>query len=114
MGGAATGIFAVVALLGLTSRWDHRRRLRHSFISSYRIVARTPDSLRPWDRSDVFFRQQRWRGWNLRAPSLFIGGTVGGAVGYLDVAMFHHPADSVGAFALARMGAVFEGIIRAP
>ena len=48
------------------------------------------------------------------APALFIGGTLGGAVGYLDVAIFHHPADSIGAFALVGMGAVFAGIIRAP
>jgi CIC family chloride channel protein len=48
------------------------------------------------------------------APSLFIGGTLGGAVGYLDVYVFRHSADSIGAFALVGMGAVFAGIIRAP
>lgn len=48
------------------------------------------------------------------APSLFIGGMLGGAVGYLDVRIFHHPVDSIGAFALVGMGAVFAGIIRAP
>jgi CIC family chloride channel protein len=48
------------------------------------------------------------------APALFIGGTLGGAVGYLDVVVFHHSADSIGAFALVGMGAVFAGIIRAP
>ena len=48
------------------------------------------------------------------APALFIGGMLGGAVGYLDVIVFHHPADSIGAFALVGMGAVFAGIIRAP
>jgi CIC family chloride channel protein len=48
------------------------------------------------------------------APSLFIGGMLGGAVGYVDVNVFHHPADSIGAFALVGMGAVFAGIIRAP
>lgn len=48
------------------------------------------------------------------APALFIGGTLGGAMGYLDVAIFHHPADSIAAFALVGMGAVFAGIIRAP
>lgn len=39
---------------------------------------------------------------------------LGGAVGYVDVNIFHHPADSIGAFALVGMGAVFAGIIRAP
>jgi CIC family chloride channel protein len=50
----------------------------------------------------------------LFAPALFIGGTLGGAVGYLDVAVFHHSPDTIGAFALVGMGAVFAGIIRAP
>lgn len=48
------------------------------------------------------------------APALFIGGMLGGAVGYVDVAIFHHTTDSIGAFALVGMGAVFAGIIRAP
>ena len=48
------------------------------------------------------------------APSLFMGGMLGGAVGYLDVMVFHHPADSIGAFAVVGMGAVFAGIVRAP
>jgi chloride channel protein, CIC family len=48
------------------------------------------------------------------APALFMGGMLGGAVGYLDVAIFHHSTDSIGAFALVGMGAVFAGIIRAP
>jgi CIC family chloride channel protein len=48
------------------------------------------------------------------APALFIGGMLGGTVGYLDVTVFHHASDSVGAFALVGMGAVFAGIIRAP
>ncbi len=48
------------------------------------------------------------------APSLFIGAMAGGAVGALDMAVFHHSVDSLGAFALVGMGAVFAGIIRAP
>jgi chloride channel protein, CIC family len=48
------------------------------------------------------------------APALFMGGMLGGAVGYLDVTVFHHPADSIGAFAVVGMGAVFAGTIRAP
>lgn len=48
------------------------------------------------------------------APALFIGGMAGGAVGALDVAVLHHGAESMGAFALVGMGAVFAGIIRAP
>ena len=48
------------------------------------------------------------------APALFIGGMLGGAVGYGDVTLLHHSSDSIGAFALVGMGAVFAGIIRAP
>jgi len=48
------------------------------------------------------------------APALFMGGMLGGAVGFLDMAVFHHPAGTLGAFALVGMGAVFAGIIRAP
>jgi CIC family chloride channel protein len=48
------------------------------------------------------------------APALFMGGMLGGAVGYLDVTVFHHPADSIAAFAVVGMGAVFAGIVRAP
>ncbi len=48
------------------------------------------------------------------APALFMGSMLGGAVGYIDVAVFHHPADSIGAFAVVGMGAVFAGIVRAP
>ena len=48
------------------------------------------------------------------APSLFMGAMLGGAVGYIDVTVFHHPSDAVGAFAVVGMGAVFAGIVRAP
>jgi CIC family chloride channel protein len=48
------------------------------------------------------------------APALFIGGTLGGALGALDMRLFQHEGDTVGAFALVGMGAVFSGIIRAP
>ena len=48
------------------------------------------------------------------APSLFMGAMLGGSVGYLDVTVFHHSADAIGAFAVVGMGAVFAGIVRAP
>ena len=48
------------------------------------------------------------------APSLFIGGMAGGAIGALDVAFLNHGPGTMGAFALVGMGAVFAGIIRAP
>jgi len=48
------------------------------------------------------------------APVLFIGGTLGGAVGTLDLTLLGHVNEPVGAFALVGMGAVFAGVIRAP
>jgi chloride channel protein, CIC family len=48
------------------------------------------------------------------APALFMGSMLGGAVGYLDVIVFHHSTDAIGAFAVVGMGAVFAGIVRAP
>jgi len=48
------------------------------------------------------------------APALFIGAMAGGAMGSLDMLAFHHSSESLGAFALVGMGAVFAGIIRAP
>lgn len=48
------------------------------------------------------------------APSLFVGAMLGGALGYLDVAMFGHEDRQLGAFALVGMGAVFAGVVRAP
>ena len=48
------------------------------------------------------------------APSLFIGAMLGGAFGSLDRTLFAHGEDTIGAFALVGMGAVFSGIIRAP
>ena len=48
------------------------------------------------------------------APSLFIGGMLGGAIGTLDSTLLGHTGEPIGAFALGGMGAVFAGIIRAP
>jgi CIC family chloride channel protein len=48
------------------------------------------------------------------APSLFMGAMLGGAVGYIDVTVFHHSSDAIGAFAVVGMGAVFAGVVRAP
>ncbi|MDX2269169.1 MAG: chloride channel protein [Bryobacter sp.] len=47
-------------------------------------------------------------------PSLFIGGMLGGAIGSAVHSAFPDITGSVGAYALAGMGAAFAGIIRAP
>lgn len=48
------------------------------------------------------------------APTLFIGGMLGGVVGLLDEAVLPHGEHEIGAFALVGMGAVFAGAVRAP
>jgi len=48
------------------------------------------------------------------APALFIGGMLGGAVGFVDLSLMGQGDSELGAFALVGMGAVFAGIIRAP
>jgi chloride channel protein, CIC family len=53
------------------------------------------------------------------APSLFIGGMLGGLFGrglfgHADMVLLHHSSGEAGAFALVGMGAVFAGIVRAP
>jgi chloride channel protein, CIC family len=48
------------------------------------------------------------------APTLFLGGMLGGIFGFIDVNLLGHTSTHVGAFALVGMGAVFAGVIRAP
>jgi CIC family chloride channel protein len=48
------------------------------------------------------------------APSLFIGGMLGIAIGSLDVWLLEDSHAALGSFALVGMGAVFAAIIRAP
>ncbi len=48
------------------------------------------------------------------APALFIGAMLGGVFGYVDALLLSHGPQTLGAFALVGMGAVFAGIIRAP
>src|SRR5262249_4158692 len=47
-------------------------------------------------------------------PTLFMGGMIGGAAGFIDTAALGHHGNELGAFALVGMGAVFAGVIRAP
>jgi CIC family chloride channel protein len=48
------------------------------------------------------------------APSLFVGGMLGGLVGYLDGRVLGHGDAQLGAFALVGMGAFFAAVVRAP
>ncbi|MGD0912729.1 MAG: chloride channel protein [Terracidiphilus sp.] len=115
IGGAATGSFAVVALLffhvngiagdpykTLTMALTGGLPLTAMLLLCVLKLAATVSSYSSGGSGGIF------------APALFMGGMLGGAVGYLDVSVFHHPADSIGAFAVVGMGAVFAGVVRAP
>jgi CIC family chloride channel protein len=115
IGGAATGGLAVVALMlfhlngvagdpyrTLTLALTGKMTLISMVVFCVLKLAATVCSYSSGGSGGIF------------APALFMGAMLGGAVGYLDVTVFHHSADSIGAFAVVGMGAVFAGIVRAP
>ena len=115
IGGAATGSFAVVALLlfhlnGIAG--DPYKTLTMAFIGGLPVLAMVVLCLLKLAATVTSYSSGGAGG--IFAPALFMGGMLGGAVGYIDVAVFHHPADSIGAFAVVGMGAVFAGVVRAP
>lgn len=115
IGGLVTGVLAVIAIYALKSRgvvgggYDtlskalagHLALKAMLVLGTLKLIA-TVSSYASGGAGGIF------------APSLFIGGMLGGAFGALDVWLFDHEPDTVGAFALVGMGAVFSGIIRAP
>jgi CIC family chloride channel protein len=115
LGGAATGSFAVVALwmfhLGGIAG-DPYKTLTQAFSGTIPVTAMIVLCVLKLAATVTSYSSGGAGG--IFAPALFMGGMLGGAVGYLDVAIFHHTADSIGAFAVVGMGAVFAGIVRAP
>lgn len=115
LGGAATGGFAVLALwlfhLGGIAG-DPYKTLTLAFTGTIPVTAMIALCLLKLAATVTSYSSGGAGG--IFAPSLFMGGMLGGAVGYLDVTVFHHPADSIGAFAVVGMGAVFAGVVRAP
>src|SRR5271165_4187523 len=115
MGGAATGLLAVIGLLWLHSggvAGGGYATLGKALIGSLPLkvliglcVLKLLATVCSYSSGGVG---------GIFAPALFIGATLGGAVGYIDVAVFHHPVEEIGSFAVVGMGAVFAGIIRAP
>ncbi len=115
IGGAATGGFAVVAILffhlnGIAG--DPYKTLTQALLGALPVTAMAVLCLLKLAATVSSYSSGGAGG--IFAPSLFMGGMLGGAVGYLDVIVFHHPADSIGAFAVVGMGAVFAGTVRAP
>jgi chloride channel protein, CIC family len=115
IGAAATGALAVVAiqffhLNGIAG--DSYKTLTQALLGNLPVTAMAALCVLKLAATVTSYSSGGSGG--IFAPSLFMGGMLGGAVGYLDVTVFHHPADSIGAFAIVGMGAVFAGIVRAP
>ena len=115
IGGAATGSFAVAALLffhlnGIAG--NPYPTLTLALLGGLPVTAMAALCLLKLAATVTSYSSGGSGG--IFAPALFMGGMLGGAVGYLDVTLFHHSADSIGAFAVVGMGAVFAGIVRAP
>lgn len=115
IGAAATGGLAVVAILffhldGIAG--DPYKTLTQALLGNLPVTAMAALCVLKLAATVTSYSSGGAGG--IFAPALFMGGMLGGAVGYLDVTVFHHPADSIGAFAVVGMGAVFAGIVRAP
>ncbi len=117
LGGAATGSFAVVALAffhvnGIAGDPYKTLTLALTGATTLTVVAMAVLCVLKLAATVTSYASGGAGG--IFAPALYMGGMLGGAVGYIDVAVFHHSADSIGAFAVVGMGAVFAGIVRAP
>ena len=115
IGGAATGSFAVVGLLffhlgGIAG--DPYKTLTQAFTGTIPLAAMAVLCVLKLAGTVTSYSSGGAGG--IFAPALFMGGTLGGTIGCLDVMIFHHPPDTIGAFAVVGMGAVFAGIVRAP
>jgi chloride channel protein, CIC family len=115
IGGAATGGIAVVALAlfhlnGIAG--DPYKTLTLALTGKMTVTAMAVFCLLKLASTVCSYSSGGSGG--IFAPALFMGAMLGGAVGFLDVTVFHHSADSIGAFAVVGMGAVFAGIVRAP
>ncbi|MHB8877675.1 MAG: chloride channel protein [Myxococcaceae bacterium] len=115
VGGLVTGILAVVALhfmktTGVTGGGYHTLGLALSGSIAVEVLI----VLGAMKLVATVFSYSSGGAGGIFAPSLFIGAMLGGAVGYLDIAVLGHENGEVGAFALVGMGAVFAGTIRAP
>ncbi len=115
IGGAATGSFAVVGLLffhlgGIAG--DPYKVLTLAFTGTIPMLAMA--TLCVLKLAGTVTSYSSGGAGGIFAPALFMGGMLGGTVGYFDVLVFHHSPDVIGAFAVVGMGAVFAGIVRAP
>ncbi len=115
IGGAVTGLLAVVAL-----RWLGRAGVTGGGYATLESALRGELATHAMLAlcviklvATVFCYGSGGSG-GIFAPALFIGGMLGGSFGALDVHLLGHGDEMVGGFALVGMGAVFAGSIRAP
>lgn len=115
VGGLVTGALVVCALAWLkTGGVNGGGYDTLSLALTGRLAARVMLALLAMKLAATVFSYASGGAGGIFAPSLFIGGMLGGCFGFLDVAIFGHSSEGVGAFALVGMGAVFAGIVRAP
>lgn len=115
VGGAATGAIAVVAMAWLRTggvNGGGYAVLQESLSGG--LPVKVMLVLCAMKLAATVFSYSSGGAGGIFAPSLFMGSMLGGAFGALDRTIFHHSADTLGAFALVGMGAVFAGAIRAP
>lgn len=115
VGGLVTGVLAVVALKFLHSEGiTGGGYATLSEALSGKIALRVLLLLCALKLVATVFSYASGGAGGIFAPALFIGGMLGGVIGYIDKLLLHHGSVDIGAFALVGMGAVFAGIIRAP
>lgn len=116
VGGLVTGVLAVVAVLWLDSRGVTGGGYNTlSAALAGKVTLRVMIAVGVMKVVATVFSYGSGGAGGIFAPSLFMGGMLGGALGALDVAVFGHDAkETVGAFALVGMGAMFSATIRAP
>jgi len=115
VGGLVTGVLAVIALAWLrTGGVTAGGYETLSLALAGQLTVRVLLALCVLKLIATIFSYSSGGAGGIFAPSLFIGGMLGGAFGYLDHALLGHTGNEIGAFALVGMGAVFAGIVRAP
>ena len=122
LGGLATGVLVVIALLWMGSEGETGRQLTVAGTGFETLNAALNGNLAlramlilcVGKLLATAFSYGSGGAGGLFAPALFVGGMLGGSVGYLDSSLLHHDPKVIGAFALVGMGAVFASAVRAP
>lgn len=115
VGGLVTGILAIAAIYFLDTRGvTGGGYATLSLALSASLPLKVMAALCLMKLAATVFSYSSGGAGGIFAPSLFVGGMLGGVVGFFDVHFFNHPENQIGAFALVGMGAVFAGVVRAP